>query len=206
MDDSNAPPTSAGSPTNPRAQPPAVRDVDQAHSFIDQTELVFTVPARRDSVPLTMRRPLITVVDVGDGACTVLRCPMHFMGCSCGVVVVDCGVYKGRPATSMEKLVGTLGDEGLDRLDTMVVTHFDRDHWEGLRLLASHLRDRPHKSEMKLVYPRVPERELHPGVLYMALLATWTGSGVRALDRCQPRVRESPGRAHDGRRRTALRD
>ena len=107
---------------------------------------------------------------------------MHLMGCSCGVAVVDCGVYKGRPATSTEKLVGTLGDEGLERLDTMVVTHFDRDHWEGLPLLASHLQDRPHRSEIKLVYARVPERDLHPGVLYMALLSTWTGSGVRALD------------------------
>jgi hypothetical protein len=123
--------------------------------------------------------PRETVVDVGDGACTVLRCPC--MG-PCDVAIVDCGVYRGSAQDATNRLRSVLGPDELGRLQTLVVTHFDADHWEGLRLLAEQVPPGILPGRVDIVYPRTPERGLDPGVLELALLATHTGTGVRALD------------------------
>nr|WP_124812526.1 hypothetical protein [Micromonospora globispora] len=66
-------------------------------------------------------------------------------------------------------------------MDTLVVTHFDADHWEGLRLLAENLRflARP---TMKLYYPRLPDRAPKVADATFAMLVTSRFSGTRPLE------------------------
>lgn len=125
--------------------------------------------------------PRVTVVDVGDGACTVLRCACTGQGCECGVAVVDCGTWRARPAHATDRLVRVLGSDGLRRLDTLVVTHFDADHWEGLRLLADNLRQ-PRRSTLHLHYPCLPESAPNVAGASLAMVAALRFSGVRPLE------------------------
>lgn len=100
--------------------------------------------------------PRVTVVDVGDGACTVLRCACVGESCYCPTSVVDCGTWRGRPAQATDRLINVLGTDGMTRLNTLIVTHFDADHWEGLRLLPDNLR-LPKRPILHLFNPRLPD-------------------------------------------------
>jgi hypothetical protein len=127
-----------------------------------------------------MPRP--TVVDVGDGACSVLRCDcVSPYQCACPIAVVDCGAWKAAAERPGEKLRNVLGPEGIRRLGTIVVTHFDADHWAGLRYLAASLAS-SECAHLRLIYPRLPEREQDTAAATLALLSLSTGHGVRALE------------------------
>lgn len=126
--------------------------------------------------------PRVTVVDVGDGACTVLRCCCLGRPCGCELAVVDCGVYKGKAQGAKDKLTAVLGAEGLLRLGTVIVTHFDQDHWNGLDKLARQVRKGDIPDAVRMVYPRMPDRSLDVAALQLALDATIAGTGVRSLD------------------------
>ncbi|MEW1583950.1 MBL fold metallo-hydrolase [Micromonospora vinacea] len=125
--------------------------------------------------------PRITVVDVGDGACSVVRCACTDSGCACPTTVVDCGTWRSSPLLAVERLVRVLGVHGLQRLDSLVVTHFDADHWHGLRLLADNLHF-AERSTLKLYYPRLPDRAPQIADATLALLVTSRFAGVRSLE------------------------
>jgi len=93
----------------------------------------------------------LSVLDVGDGACSVLR----GQGTLYRTAVVDCGGIGARRAARL--LHHELGPRGHVHLDGLVVTHFDADHWRGLAGLPGLLtsaRDVP--SALPLFYPAVP--------------------------------------------------
>jgi hypothetical protein len=57
--------------------------------------------------------PRVTVVDVGDGACSVLRCACFGPPCRCEVAVLDCGAYKASHQPAMKALRTVLRPDGL---------------------------------------------------------------------------------------------
>lgn len=126
--------------------------------------------------------PRLTVVDVGDGACSVLRCDcVSPTACACAVSVVDCGEWKATAARPARRLRAVLGPEGMRRLDTFVVTHFDADHWAGIRHIAPSLAC-TESDRLRLIYPRLPEPGSDTAAAALALLSLATGRGVRALE------------------------
>ena len=71
----------------------------------------------------------LTVVPVGDGACSILRDDAFVR-----VMVVDCGTNGNGGIAPERVLWRELGEESTN-IDTVVVTHFDADHWKGLQRL-----------------------------------------------------------------------
>ena len=124
---------------------------------------------------------VLEVLDVGDGACTVVTCGWD--DCR-SVSIIDCGERRapaGRPADVLDWHLGA----GLADVERLVVTHFDSDHWHGLRELAPRWSGvhRGLRKPIQIVYPRLPEdvAQLPAGVL--ALISTAKGSsGVRSVD------------------------
>ncbi|MFF7291637.1 MBL fold metallo-hydrolase [Microbacterium sp. NPDC008134] len=89
---------------------------------------------------------IFTVVAVGDGACSVVRGWPDSQ-----VMLVDCGTA-GNAGVSAS---GTLAMElrwHTALIDTVVITHFDADHWRGLRDLPQHWVYPPGR-EVELRYP-----------------------------------------------------
>ncbi|MDF9277949.1 MBL fold metallo-hydrolase [Arthrobacter sp. EH-1B-1] len=89
----------------------------------------------------------INVVNVGDGACTVLRHQSETM-------VMDCGSWHSSdgkdPAMLLRATLGAVASMP----STVVVTHFDLDHWLGLKAFAD---ASPSGSEhVRLIHPRLP--------------------------------------------------
>lgn len=126
--------------------------------------------------------PRVTVVDVGDGACAVLRCECLGLPCSCEVAVLDCGAYKASSRPAMEALRTALRPDGLRRLRILIVSHFDSDHWAGLQLLGAEATPSKLAPAVVIAYPRLPDRAPDTFAAEQALFATAKGTGVRSLD------------------------
>jgi hypothetical protein len=128
----------------------------------------------------------LTVLPVGNGACSVVR-DSPWQGAACdSVTVIDCGSRRsphGRPGIM-------LGDElsVADRRDlsSVVVTHFDGDHWRGLRTFAKEILrrgDRLGVNPLPMYSPAVPfgiPPKAPAGS--MALLSATAGHAVEAVD------------------------
>ena len=69
---------------------------------------------------------LVTVMDVGQGQCVLLRCGSRNY-------LVDCGGEHGK--TVADKVAGVLLSQGITALDGIIVTHFDADHANGVQYL-----------------------------------------------------------------------
>jgi Metallo-beta-lactamase superfamily len=125
------------------------------------------------------------VLDVGDGACSVLReCSEGNDACD-QTAVVDCGCSPGRAALAANILAQDLSSEDWRSLSELVVTHFDADHWEGLLRVADSAPvgsgDLPR--DLRIFYPAVPfdvNLRLPAGI--MALITAKGPFGVQALD------------------------
>ena len=63
----------------------------------------------------------VTIIDVGKGDCILVQTPAM-------AILIDTG-YKD----TADQVLETLGDQGVERLDAMIITHYDRDHVEGMR-------------------------------------------------------------------------
>jgi hypothetical protein len=75
----------------------------------------------------------ISVLNVGDGACSVLRERCSGDDCCGRTAIIDCGsTSKGRARSAAEALSENLDPADWSNLSELVVTHFDADHWEGL--------------------------------------------------------------------------
>ncbi len=123
------------------------------------------------------------MVDVGDGACSVLRCGCH-APCDHGVAVIDCGNWLGSSSSAARQLASALGGD-LARLRQIVVSHFDWDHWGGLRELApafGQARSGHPRASVDLFYPAVPESAVQLPAETLAVVATVSGTGVRAME------------------------
>lgn len=103
----------------------------------------------------SLRQVRLEVINVGDGACSAVSCDYH----PDEVTLIDCGTHNrsdvltGPEVAASQHLGGRLAN-----LTTMVVTHFDADHWGGLRDLAEPYRRRQSVTTRKLAlyYPGMP--------------------------------------------------
>ena len=87
------------------------------------------------SLMLSFLEPLtcdyrVTVLDVGQGQCILLQ--------SAGsTFVVDCGGRRGEEAADIA--ADQLLSQGITRIDGLILTHYDRDHAEGVPFLAERI-------------------------------------------------------------------
>ena len=119
---------------------------------------------------------MVHVVDVGDGACAILR-PWPEHGLS-PATVIDCGVWKSGARAAADRLLNAL-DGDLSEVESFVVSHFDWDHWGGLRNLAHFPTALRTLHSATLFYPSMPWRI--PAALY-AFMGPQAGTGSAALD------------------------
>lgn len=66
----------------------------------------------------------VTIIDVGKGDCILVQTPTT-------AILIDTG-YK----STADQVIETLKSEGVERLDAMIITHYDRDHIEGIRRIG----------------------------------------------------------------------
>jgi hypothetical protein len=133
--------------------------------------LCFAVPVRT-----------ITVLNVGDGACSVVRERFGEDDSRNRTAIIDCGGNSaGEGALT---LACNLSHTDWRALSELVVTHFDADHWIGLRRLAQNA---PPGSgvwpELPIYFPAVPFQVNGRLVASVVALITATGPfGVQAMD------------------------
>jgi hypothetical protein len=116
---------------------------------------------------------MLNALDVGDGACTVLRFRPDARS-----VVIDCGSDSLGPDVACDRLLVALGGRASD-IDTIIVTHLDADHYLGFVRLAERMNESGERFEsLRVIVPAVPSAEY--GARLFALVTTLTG--FRSLD------------------------
>lgn len=118
---------------------------------------------------------MISVLNVGDGACTVLRARFGQ-----GIAVVDCGSNDLGADEACERLLGALGHRP-EAITSIIITHFDTDHYAGFLRLAERMEMRGQRfPRLTLIAPRPPDTEPEYVVRYLAMAMLTTG--IRNLD------------------------
>ena len=118
---------------------------------------------------------MISVLDVGDGACTVLRARFGQ-----GIAVVDCGSNDLGADEACERLLGALGHRP-EAITSIIITHFDTDHYAGFLRLAERMEMRGQRfPRLTLIAPRPPDTEPEYVARYLAMAMLKTG--IRNLD------------------------
>jgi hypothetical protein len=125
----------------------------------------------------------ITVLNVGDGACSVVRERFGEDGPRNHTAIIDCGGNSAVEAALI--LADHLSSADWRSLSELVVTHFDADHWRGLWLIAQRAPSgsAAYPSLLPIYFPAVPfnaDRRL-PGSLTAFITATGP-FGVQAMD------------------------
>jgi hypothetical protein len=115
---------------------------------------------------------VFSVLDVGDGACSVLRLK--------SIAVIDCGSNDLGADAACDQLMAAIGDHP-EVITTIVVTHFDTDHYAGFLRLAERMSARGIRfGQLRLIAPRPPDVEADYTAAYLALAMFVTG--LRNLD------------------------
>lgn len=118
----------------------------------------------------------IEVVNVGDGASSIVSCY-----CPGGITLIDCGSRSGPAEHAAQKLLTQLGERSR-LITTMIVTHFDTDHWWGLLRLAALMKNKGGlQHDLNLFYPGLPsgiDSRFVPGVF--ALVSTVRNTPVNS--------------------------
>jgi hypothetical protein len=127
----------------------------------------------------------ISVLDVGDGACSVLRERYGGDNDRDRTAIIDCGSKDRGARSAAQSLAQELSPRDWRSLSKLVVTHFDADHWEGLLrvvdIASVGVGDVP--PALRIVFPAVPfgvDPQLPAAV--MTLITTAGPFGVQALD------------------------
>jgi hypothetical protein len=98
-------------------------------------------------------------------------------------MVIDCGERWTDGTAAGASLLSFLGKEGIANLESIVVSHFDDDHWRGLVELAVHL---PVASalpkSLNLFYPTLPRAVAALSAAHSALISTAGGQPVNVLE------------------------
>jgi hypothetical protein len=120
--------------------------------------------------------PLVNVLSMEDGACTVIRpWPLRRQA---DLAIIDCGAYKASPLEAARRLWNSLG-RTLAQVGTITVSHFDADHWDGLASLHKLPGMTRSLGSCTLYYPAMPYAV---DVYFMAMVGLSTGSGIAALE------------------------
>jgi beta-lactamase superfamily II metal-dependent hydrolase len=115
----------------------------------------------------------VEVVQVGDGACTILG------EATAGIAILDCGT-RGAPASkATEALLRSL-DGREEQIQALIVSHYDLDHWGGLRVLADYVA--PLTTPLQIYYPNVFASGTLLRSAILALISLDQRTGVKALD------------------------
>ncbi len=120
----------------------------------------------------------LEILNVGDGACTVVT-SAH----SRQLMIIDCGARPSPPGSAhAASAVSTALGERLQNLETLVITHFDADHWVGfLDLAATHVPS-PDSGPIRIYFPNLPKPIRPVQTAFMALVAFSSSTDVFALD------------------------
>ncbi|WP_377560575.1 MBL fold metallo-hydrolase [Micromonospora andamanensis] len=117
---------------------------------------------------------MLTIVDVGDGACSIFR---PAVGRS-PAMIIDCGSNSLAANEAGDRLELAL-DNRIEDVGTILVTHFDTDHYLGLVRLAERMHATGERfRSLDLLFPAIPSLEYRTA--YLAFAATVTG--FRSLD------------------------
>lgn len=108
----------------------------------------------------------VQIVNVGDGACTIVRGRGQSM-------VIDCGALHDDGKRSARRLADAVGASPT-QLDTIVVSHFDADHWNGLEKLPDLITGS--SLAVRLIYPRHPAAAAGLRQMLAAVLVTKSAS------------------------------
>lgn len=117
-------------------------------------------------------------MDVGDGACTVLR---RSWNChNDDTAVIDCGSTSISASLAARRLLIEISNQPED-ISTIIVTHFDTDHFLGLLELAKEMKAQKKTfRKLNLIAPRPPDAKSNYSQSYLALASYLIG--VRNLD------------------------
>ena len=130
----------------------------------------------------------IETINVGDGACAVTSDTDK----TTDLTLIDCGRWRRGDRAAADRARDYLG-ERLGDVTTLVVTHFDRDHWGGLlELAATHATLRPKNAPaVEIRIPGMPDsfaKNLRAGML--ALISSRDDRASRRMEgngrRCAP--------------------
>jgi beta-lactamase superfamily II metal-dependent hydrolase len=127
----------------------------------------------------------ISVLNVGDGACSVLRERCREDDFSGRTAIIDCGTNRRRAQSAADSLARHLSAGDWPSLSELVVTHFDYDHWEGLvRIVDSAPPGLSGVSpDLRIFFPAVPFGVNLQLPSKVVTFITITGPfGVQALD------------------------
>lgn len=126
--------------------------------------------------------PRLSVINVGDGACSILDDGQRLL-------VLDCGSWRsprgGREANALRLALGAR----VSRLHALVVSHFDQDHWKGLQALGADLAATRSQTvpvripdDFTIYYPGLSQRAEKVVAAYLILQSHVAGVSLRALD------------------------
>ncbi|TCM42495.1 MBL fold metallo-hydrolase [Kribbella sp. VKM Ac-2568] len=116
----------------------------------------------------------LQVLNVGDGACSVLKA-----GDETGIL--DCGSWRSSGEQEARVLMAALGRR-LKNVSTLIVSHFDADHWRGLQALPRLARPEVLPDRVSIRYPGLPKLARQTVMAYIALKSIDGAVSVRALD------------------------
>lgn len=124
----------------------------------------------------------ISVLNVGDGACSVVRERRGEDSSSDRTAVIDCGSRSPGARSAADSLWRNLSTSDWRTLSGLVVTHFDADHWEGLLRIAPWVTHSV-PSQIRVFFPAVPfyVADRLPGSL-MAFITAAGPFGVQAME------------------------
>ncbi|WP_241680825.1 MBL fold metallo-hydrolase [Pseudactinotalea suaedae] len=118
---------------------------------------------------------MLSVLNVGDGACSVIADNEGEH------LVLDCGSWRSGGALQAQILAYSLGRR-LSKVTTLVVSHFDADHWKGLRALPT-VAQRAHlPKQIAIRYPGLSRVGRETTAAFMALRMVDDGVSLRAQD------------------------
>lgn len=117
----------------------------------------------------------LTVLNVGDGASAVATLPGG------EGMVLDCGSWRSDGSLPAQVLASALG-RGLSQVSTLVVSHFDADHWKGLQALPSVVPRSHLPRQVAIRYPGLSSTGRATIAAAIALRTIGEGVSLRAQD------------------------
>lgn len=76
------------------------------------------------NTPTSLAPLRVAVIDVGKGDCILIQCAES-------AVLIDTGYQN-----TADKVLSQMQKQGVSRLDAIIITHYDRDHLDGLRTIG----------------------------------------------------------------------